>query len=48
MLLIEEDPRIEPDTLWKELIVSATVRKKGNGPLDQRAATKDFTIDFGF
>ena len=27
MLLIEEDPRIEPDTLWKELIVSATVRK---------------------
>ena len=27
MLLIEEDPRIEPDTLWKELIVSATVRQ---------------------
>ena len=26
MLLIEEDERIEPDTLWKELIVSATVR----------------------
>ena len=28
MLLIEEDERIEPDTLWKELIVSATVRQK--------------------
>ena len=26
MLLIEEDERIEPNTLWKELIVSATVR----------------------
>ncbi|XP_059083872.1 proton myo-inositol cotransporter-like isoform X2 [Tigriopus californicus] len=25
MLLIEEDPRIHPTTLWKELIVSATV-----------------------
>jgi SP family myo-inositol transporter-like MFS transporter 13 len=25
MLLIEEDPRIEADTVWKELIVSATV-----------------------
>ena len=28
MLLIEEDERIEPDTLWKELIVSATVRER--------------------
>ena len=26
MLLIEEDPRIETDTIWKEIIVSATVR----------------------
>ena len=26
MLLIEEDPRIELDTIWKEIIVSATVR----------------------
>jgi hypothetical protein len=25
MLLIEDDPRIAPNTLWKELIVSATV-----------------------
>ncbi len=25
MLLIEDDPRINPDTLWTELIVSATV-----------------------
>ena len=25
MLLIEDDPDIKPDTLWKELIVSATV-----------------------
>ena len=30
MLLIEEDPRIEADTVWKELIVSATVRFGGN------------------
>ena len=29
MLLFEEDKRIEPDTLWKELIVSATVRECG-------------------
>ena len=26
MLLIEEDPRIEADTIWKEIIVSSTVR----------------------
>ncbi len=26
MLLIEDDPRIDPDTVWQELIVSATVR----------------------
>ena len=26
MLLIEEDPRINADTVWKELIVSATVK----------------------
>ena len=26
MLLIEEDPRIETDTIWKEIIVSATVK----------------------
>ena len=25
MLLIEDDPDIQPNTLWKELIVSATV-----------------------
>ena len=25
MLLIEDDPEIQPNTLWKELIVSATV-----------------------
>ncbi len=25
MLLIEDDPRIKPNTFWKELIVSATV-----------------------
>ena len=30
MLLIEEDERIEPDTLWKELIVSATVRAENS------------------
>lgn len=24
-MLIEDDPRIQPNTLWKELIVSATV-----------------------
>jgi len=28
MLLIEEDSRIEADTVWKELIVSATVRSR--------------------
>jgi hypothetical protein len=30
MLLIEEDSRIEADTVWKELIVSATVRSVSN------------------
>jgi hypothetical protein len=30
MLLIEEDSRIEADTVWKELIVSATVRVNPN------------------
>ncbi len=28
MLLIEDDPRIDPDTVWTELIVSATVSQK--------------------
>ena len=25
MLLIEKDPRIQPNTIWKELIVASTV-----------------------
>ena len=28
MLQIQDDPRINPDTFWTELIVSVTVRKK--------------------
>jgi SP family myo-inositol transporter-like MFS transporter 13 len=45
MLLIEDDPRIDPSTLWKELIVSSTVGAAWlfallGGPLCERFGRK--------